>query len=190
MTKTEPEGFADFWESDGMPSQAYLLECFFYNGESGVLVWRKRPRHHFPTQRAFSVWNARYAGTEVKTQRACGHIRTSIKKRPLYAHRIIWKLLHGVAPDVVDHINGDGGDNRLTNLRSVSQAQNARNSSASGRIRGVYKHSKFPGWYAQVPIDGKVKSKMFRTRDEAIAWRIAQGRMVGLTDRHLGVAHD
>ncbi len=42
-------------------------------------------------------------------------------------HRIIWKLIHGVDPDTIDHINGCRHDNRLCNLRNVSRDVNRLN---------------------------------------------------------------
>lgn len=189
----EPEGFAEFWEKGKLPPQTYLLECFDYFAETGDLVWRRRPQSHFQAgkhsrghhQRA---WNAKYAGKPACARTPQGYLRTSINKRSFYAHRIIWKLVHGVEPSTIDHINGDRADNRIENLRSVSQAQNARNMKPrSSGPPGVYRHSAVEGWYAQVPINGRVRSKLFKTEEEALSWRLRVGREEGFTDRHLGI---
>lgn len=57
------------------------------------------------------------------------------------AHRIIWEMVYGECPDVIDHINGDKHDNRLVNLRNVDRAENMRNRKLNKRnksgINGV-----------------------------------------------------
>lgn len=59
----------------------------------------------------------------------------------LYLHRILMGLPQGRLPEV-DHINGDGLDNRKCNLRLCSQEQNAANSrnirqNKTSRYKGV-----------------------------------------------------
>lgn len=43
------------------------------------------------------------------------------------AHRVVWFLCKGYWPDTIDHINGVRTDNRIENLRDVTQEQNCTN---------------------------------------------------------------
>lgn len=83
-------------------------------------------------------------------------------------HRIIINCPQGF---MVDHINGNGLDNRKVNLRLVTHAQNQQNrrgaqSNSKSGIRGVYKFRN--SWRAMIQLNGKVKwSKYFSSKEEA-----------------------
>ena len=73
---------------------------------------------------------------------------------PIRAHRVAWFLYYDEwTTDGIDHINRDKKDNRIANLRIVSQAANNRNTglyahNTSGK-KGVYKHSTNSKWVVQ-----------------------------------------
>ena len=56
-------------------------------------------------------------------------IRISKPSDKLYkAHRLAWLYMHGSFPtNIIDHINRNGFDNRIENLREVTQKQNTEN---------------------------------------------------------------
>lgn len=64
-----------------------------------------------------------------------GHIHSITKYRLIKidglhycAHRLAWALHHGQEPrHLIDHINGDRSDNRISNLRDVPKSTNAEN---------------------------------------------------------------
>ena len=60
-----------------------------------------------------------------------------------FAHRLAWFLFHGVDPDgVIDHIDHDKLNNKITNLRDVSNLANSQNrvkSKKSTCLSGVSK---------------------------------------------------
>ncbi|WP_076715297.1 HNH endonuclease [Sphingomonas sp. LK11] len=103
---------------------------------------------------------------------AGGYRVISFKGKLYYAHRLAWVLMTGSQPEgVIDHIDGRKDNNRWTNLRDVTVAQNAWNynteTKASCGQRGVYKH--VSGRYrSAIRINGKVISLgYFDTADEA-----------------------
>jgi len=55
-------------------------------------------------------------------------ITVGFKRRVLKVHRVAWFLYYGVWPTgEVDHINCDGTDNRIINLREVTSRENTMN---------------------------------------------------------------
>mgnify|MGYP001183642752 CR=1 FL=1 len=90
-----------------------------------------------------------------------------------FMHRTVLELA-GIDPGVVtDHINGDGLDNRLKNLRPATNSQNCQNSrmqsnNTSG-FKGVTFNKRGRGaWQVQIRIDGARKYiGRFATAEEA-----------------------
>lgn len=60
----------------------------------------------------------------------------------------------------IDHINGNGLDNRHENLRHVTHRQNGQNRhiSKSSRYPGVYWLKQRRKWYSRIRLNGKMKS--------------------------------
>jgi hypothetical protein len=87
----------------------------------------------------------------------------------VFLHRLLTNCPDGM---VVDHINGDGLDNRLCNLRVVTIAQNnmnsrVRNDSQSG-IKGAYYDKKADSYYSRIRVDGEnIYLGTFKTAEEA-----------------------
>lgn len=117
-----------------------LRALLSYDPETGALTWLRRTSG----TRGDNIFNSRFAGTEAFTAvNAYGHRHGTIKGVRLYAHRLIWAISTGAWPEQqIDHINGVCSDNRLSNLRVASPAQNRRNqgarSSSLSSFSGVF----------------------------------------------------
>lgn len=168
----------------------YLRECFDFNAEVGTLTWRFRPREHFPTFRAWRIWNGRYADKQVGTlDRVHGYFVFTLtfkgKKHRYSVHRVIWALAHSCWPEhEIDHINGITTDNLLVNLREATRRQNNQNHGPSRRnssgYRGVYWDKFRNKWVADITIDYRSHHLgRFQTREEAAdAYRKARAKLV------------
>lgn len=128
-----------------LPLQEYLLECFEYNENVGVLSWKERPNHHFSNDADHKWFCTKYGWK----------IAGTINKRTNYtivrldgidykAHRLIYKLYHGIEPDLeVDHTNRNKQDNRIENLRLVTRGENERNKGPTSKNTSGYKNISF-----------------------------------------------
>lgn len=79
------------------------------------------------------------------------------KKRRLSAHRLIWRLAHGVWPDMsIDHKDGDGHNNAISNLRLATVQENMRNTAPKRNsilgIKGVRK-TKYGKYQARITVN-------------------------------------
>jgi hypothetical protein len=65
-----------------------------------------------------------------------GYVRIYHKRRQFMAHRVAWALYHNKWPEhTIDHINRDGTDNRIINLRDVPQVVNNNNKAKTYKKR-------------------------------------------------------
>lgn len=163
-----------------------LHQLINYNAETGELIWRRRPREMFDTKRHCSVWNARYAGKPALACGTGGYRHGAIFDRSYKAHRVAWALHYGAWPEgVLDHINGNGRDNRICNLREVDQAENMRNlpvrrQSASG-VPGVSWFARKQKWQVRV---GTTHIGYFADFDQAVSARHAAAKAHGYHPNH------
>lgn len=131
-----------------IPSIEFLREALRYEPDTGKFYWRSdRPRHHFNSDRGMNISNSVYGGTEAGQTRPDGYVMICINGVRYYAHRVAWMFVHGVDPEglQVDHFNRIRNDNRIDNLRLVTNQHNsfnagARSTKGSDLPRGIQKH--------------------------------------------------
>lgn len=144
-------------------SYSEISKLLKYEPETGKLFWLPRTADMCPSDREAKRWNARYANQEALIfSDNKGYRRGHILGRLYRAHRVAWLLHYGSWPsDQIDHINGDPADNRLTNLREVSGAENARNrsmfaSNLSG-VSGISWSAGYSKWRVRINGNGQTK---------------------------------
>ena len=105
-----------------LPNLAYLRNTYVYDAINGQLFFKNE----------FDTFT-KLAGYQQKN----GYWGITIKGQTYKLHRILFYMFHGRDPadKVIDHINGDKGDNRILNLRAVTNRQNLANTKAN-RERG------------------------------------------------------
>lgn len=93
-----------------------------------------------------------------------GKLVYAVRKSPRPASKTILMHREILKPDVgqeVDHRNGNGLDNRLSNLRCATSQQNKHNQRAKGNnksgYKGVFWETRSKRWLARIMIDGKTK---------------------------------
>jgi hypothetical protein len=158
-----------------------LPEDFYDTGEGSSFVSAEGAASKYNIERSGRVaFNRRF-----RTKRStCDYLTGSSSylgvQKKLLAHRVAFFLYHGhypVWPNSVDHINHDGCDNRIENLREVTAKEQAMNtrlskSNTSG-VKGVSFLKDRNKWRASANIDGK-KTNLgtFATMNEAVAARL------------------
>lgn len=178
-----------------LPEQSVLLQLLRYEPETGKLFWRERgvewftPSNARSAEHIRSLWNVRYANKEAFTSiNGNGYLSGNILGSGAVAHRIIWKMLTGINPVQVDHVDGDRLNNRGSNLRNVSAAENTQNqkrrSDNTTGITGIYKYAyerKHMKWVARI---GGRHVGIFNCIGQAIAARRAAEIKHGFHPNH------
>jgi hypothetical protein len=158
---------------------------FTYIPETGDLV------------RDVSIWNSKKGIKGAKPGQARIHysgtgkayLRLGFAAKHIYAHRIIWVWMTGEQPQTIDHIDGNGLNNKWDNLRSVTQAENVRNArkhtSTKSGMTGVTFRKESGRWRVRIGINNKVSTVgTFKNLDEAIQARDAAYQFNGYAINH------
>jgi hypothetical protein len=109
-----------------------------------------------------------------------GYRQVCFQEKAYQTHRVIWLMVYGEFPSgekrFIDHLDGDGSNNRLNNLRTVSHAENCRNKkmylcNKTGE-NGISFDKRSRKWKIGVYINGERKHiGYFATLEDAITAR-------------------
>jgi hypothetical protein len=119
--------------------------------KDGMLLWKERPKFSRKPK----------GDMEAGTASGHGYKKLSYQKKKYYAHQVIFLMQHGYIPELIDHIDGDTGNNRIENLRASNKSLNAcnaksRSDNTSGH-KGVVWSKACQKWMARVQFQNKSK---------------------------------
>jgi len=129
-------------------TQKLVQHLFDYNSETGILKWKN------PT-------NTKIRKGAVAGSKTFNYYRVNIYGRNYRVHRIIWLYVYGYFPENdIDHIDRNGQNNKLNNLREVSVQCNIRNSKLSvnntSGVKGVHFDKINFTWCASIKVNNKL----------------------------------
>ena len=96
-----------------------------------------------------------------------------------YYHHAVWLYNYGNLPEILDHIDGDPTNNRISNLRAVTGSENKLNSVYQWKpnkdtgLPSISLSSKNTTW---VHVQVNNKTCHFRNKYEAFFWVMFVGR--------------
>ena len=145
-----------------LPSLSRLQEMFVLDGDNGVLL-RKMQRGCYKA--------GEVCGTKLK---GYDYVMVCVDNQRYLAHRVIYFMATGTDPGVlnIDHINGNQGDNRLSNLRLASVQENRqhqvnqRSDNKTG-YRNVSWDAHWERWKVSIAVDGRRIQRSFKDIEEA-----------------------
>ena len=117
--------------------------------------------------------NGRYAGPVKGTKTQAGYLMLKSKDVMYYYHRVVWLWHNGDWPEnQIDHIDQDKTNNKIENLRDVTQSVNNYNRPMMGHNRsGVNGVSYRQGKDRWIVYMGKTYVGSFAQFDDAVAAR-------------------
>jgi len=141
-----------------------------YCPHTGLFTWKESRR---------VVKKGDIAGCEFKNSNGRIYISIRVNRKLFLAHRLAFLYMENEIPNSnidIDHINGNGIDNRWINLRKVTRTGNMQNAKINSRnksgICGVSLIKNTNKWYAYIRADGKsINLGVYENKHDAIMAR-------------------
>ena len=161
-----------------------LKEVLNYNPDTGIFIFKVCSSNG--KQKTGSV-----AGNVYRTNnRRAEYLRIWIDGKRYYSHRLAWLYMYGEWPNNgIDHINGDGIDNRIENIReadnTIQQRNRAQRSDNRSGVTGVFWYKNLNKWCADIKVKGKkIFLGYFDNLDDAAAVRKSAELRYGFHANH------
>ena len=149
-----------------LPPQAELRRRFDYDEATGRLIYKIPPGKNHPQR----------VGKPAGTKHSEGGWVVTVNYGHYLNCRLVWMHVYGEDPGEleVDHKDGDRSNDRLSNLRLATRAQQQWNVPKSSRNKSGYKgvifYARTGRWRAYINEAGKSKHLgYFSTKEEAAA---------------------
>ena len=135
-----------------MTSQKEIQSLFSYDKNTGIFTWRK-------DRYARKVKGLEAGWTVSDKNRRTKYINMRVNGVIHKAHRLAWMYVYGEWPEYIDHDDGNGLNNRISNLRNVSKEESAKNkplqlNNKSG-CSGVRFYKPLEKWLARINVNRK-----------------------------------
>lgn len=156
---------------ESVVTQERVRELLDYSPDTGRLTWRRDIGRR--------IKSGQEAGGEHRNLDGKRYRRVSFDGKTYYAHCVIFMWMEGRFPGAdidVDHKDGDGLNNRWSNLREATDSQNHMNqklriNSTVGK-KGICYDNRRRKWRARIKIEGKdIHLGYFIFLDEAVRAR-------------------
>lgn len=101
---------------------------------------------------------------EITSRGGARYKAISFARKRWLLHRFIWTYVNGEIPSgmVIDHIDGNTGNNSIKNLRITTKSESSFNKGKpinnSSGVKGVYWDKKNKKWMAYGTVNGKMKN--------------------------------
>jgi hypothetical protein len=154
---------------------------FFYHADTGLILRRVYQMGKHVGEEAGGV----RTDADSMTYRA-----VSILRRVFMSHRVAWLLHYGVWPTMrLDHRDGNGLNNRIDNLREVTNQQNGMNTklridSKTG-VSGIRWHKLAKKWNVRITVHNQeIYLGLYENFEDAVRVRKEAESKYGFSERH------
>lgn len=162
----------------------------------GDLFWKKRCRSEFKSDKSWRSTNTchagKIAGAKVTGPRSVTEYRQfELFGRAYKCHRVVWEMHNGEIPSglIVDHIDGNGMNNKIENLRLVNSIDSMHNKpmqkNCISGVMGVCWHKPAKKWQARINHKKqRIDLGRFDSFEEAVKARKAAEVLYGYHKNH------